>query len=67
MGIKHLDLVENLLKRSKLGLTKSQIRSSLNIDFGTLNEAIDYLIKNKKIKKNPKKIAQAETYLWIGE
>lgn len=51
MGVKHLDIIEAYLKKEKGLYTPVMLRNRLRINLGQVNECLEYLRKQKKIKK----------------
>lgn len=62
MGLKHLKKVEIFLKENYDMFTKTDIRDILNVDFNTLTEILDYLLKEKKVIKVKQK--SIDKYAW---
>ena len=61
MGIKHLTKIKKLLESSDRPIGKTEIRDTLNIDLGTVKEALAYLLEEGTIEKI-KNITEVEKY-----
>lgn len=64
MGLKHLKIVENLMREDpNRAYSKTEIRDTLRIDYQTVLDVLDYFLSEKKIMKT-QKIGEVEKFKW---
>ncbi len=63
MGIKHLESIQDLLRKNSKSYSKTEIRDTLRIDYQTVLDALSYLLSENKIIK-VKKIGEVEKFKW---
>ena len=63
MGIKHLESIQNLLKKDSKSYSKTELRDTLRIDYQTVLDALSYLLHANFITKS-KKIGEVEKFKW---